>query len=109
MITESASGDLWIGGYGSLTRLRNGKFTRWTEHDGLPSNNVRAIYGDSDSIVWIGAYDGGLGRFKDGKFVRYTTHDGLLNNGVEQCNEAFGSDRSGSSSKADQPCRYADD
>jgi streptogramin lyase len=84
VIMDGSAGDLWIGGYGGLTRLRAGQFKRWTERDGLPSDMVRALYRDSDGIIWIGTYDGGLGRFQDGKFTRYTTSEGLFNNGVFQ-------------------------
>ena len=84
VIIEDSSGDLWIGGYGGLTRLHNGQFTGWTEQDGLPSNSIWSIYEDSDHVLWIGSYDGGLARFKDGKFTRYTANDGLFNNGVFQ-------------------------
>ena len=84
MIVERSPGGIRIGGCGGLTRLRDGQFTRWTEHDGLPSNSVRSIYEDSDGVVWIGTYDGGLGRFKDGKFTRYSVREGLFNNGVFQ-------------------------
>jgi signal transduction histidine kinase/ligand-binding sensor domain-containing protein len=85
VIVEGHPGELWIGGYGGLTRIQNQQFTRWTERNGgLPSNNVRALYIDSDGIIWIGTYDGGLGRLKDEKIVRYTMRQGLFNDGVFQ-------------------------
>jgi hypothetical protein len=83
-IVESATGEIWIGGYGGLTRLKGGQFTVWTERDGLPSDNIRTIYEDKDRVIWIGTYDGGLGRLKDGKFTRYRESNGLFNNGVFQ-------------------------
>jgi ligand-binding sensor domain-containing protein len=43
VIIEDHRGDTWIGGYGGLTRIHNGQFTRWTEAEGLPSNNIRSI------------------------------------------------------------------
>src|ERR1017187_5515801 len=49
VIVERSPGGIRIGGYGGLTRLRDGQFTRWTEHDGLPSNSVRSIYEDSEA------------------------------------------------------------
>ncbi len=64
--------------------MRNGRFTHWTERDGLPSNTVRAIYIDAAGVVWIGTYDGGLARFHNGRFTRYTTRDGLFSDGVFQ-------------------------
>ena len=84
MIIGSRSGDLWVGGYGGLTRLRNGEFSRFTKADGLPSENIRSLYGDGDGVLWIGTYDGGLARFANGKITRYSTRNGLFNNGVFQ-------------------------
>ena len=70
--------------YGGLTRVEQGRFTSWTERDGLPGNMVRALYEDADGVLWIGTYDSGLGRLRDRSFTRYTTRDGLLNDGVFQ-------------------------
>ncbi len=68
--------------YGGLTRIRNGQFARWSEKDGLPSNNIWSIYEDDEGILWIGTYDGGLARFKNGKFTSYSVKDGLFDDGV---------------------------
>ena len=71
-----------MGGYGGMTRIRNGEFTRWTEKDGLPSANIWSFYEDNDRVLWIGTYDGGLVRFKDGKLTSYSVKDGLFDGGV---------------------------
>jgi signal transduction histidine kinase/ligand-binding sensor domain-containing protein len=84
VILQTRAGDLLVGGYGGLTRIRQGYFSHWTEREGLPSNNIRSLYEDNDGAVWIGTYDRGLGRFKDGAFTRFTMGDGLYNNGVFQ-------------------------
>ncbi|MGD0445754.1 MAG: two-component regulator propeller domain-containing protein [Edaphobacter sp.] len=84
VIVEGRNGDVWFGGYGGLTRIHNGVMTRFTEGEGLPSNNVRSIYEDSEGVLWIGTYDGGLGRYFNGRWTRYTKEDGLFDNGVFQ-------------------------
>jgi signal transduction histidine kinase len=84
VIIEGATGDLWIGCYGGLSRFKDGRLTTWTERDGLASNAVRALYEDGDGSLWVGAYDGGLTRFKDDRFTRYTTKEGLFNDGAFQ-------------------------
>jgi diguanylate cyclase (GGDEF)-like protein len=81
-IFEDASGTLWFGGLGGLTRYRNGTLTNFTTAQGLGGNYVRAIYEDADGTLWIGTYDEGLSRFKNGRFVSYKADDGLYNNGV---------------------------
>jgi len=45
---------------------------------------VRALYVDSQDVLWIGTYDGGLGRYDGARFTRITTKDGLFSNGVFQ-------------------------
>ncbi len=84
VIIDGRAGNLWIGGYGGLTSLAQGKFQRWTQADGLPSNTVRCLYEDDDGVLWIGTYDGGLGRLQNGRLTRYTVREGLFNNGVFQ-------------------------
>jgi signal transduction histidine kinase/ligand-binding sensor domain-containing protein len=84
VMIESRNGDIWVGGYGGLTRMHNGQLTRWTEREGLPSNNVRSIYEDAQGVLWVGTYDGGLGRYSDGQWTRYTQKNGLFDNGVFQ-------------------------
>jgi signal transduction histidine kinase/ligand-binding sensor domain-containing protein len=84
VMIKARNGDIWFAGYSGLIRIHNGEFTRWTERDGLPSNNVRSIYGDSQGVFWIGTYDGGLGRYSEGHWTRYTQKNGLFDNGVFQ-------------------------
>ena len=84
VIIRANNGDLWLGGYSGLIRIHEGELTRWTEQNGLPSNSVRAIYEDSQGVIWVGTYDGGLGRLANGRWTRYTESSGLFDNGVFQ-------------------------
>jgi signal transduction histidine kinase/ligand-binding sensor domain-containing protein len=84
VMIRARNGDIWFAGYSGLTRIHNGEFTRWTERDGLPSDNVRSIYEDPQGVFWIGTYDGGLGRYSEGHWTRYTQKNGLFDNGVFQ-------------------------
>lgn len=47
-----------------------------------PKGFVRAIYEDTEGVLWFGTYGDGLVRYKDGKFFNYRVEDGLFNNGV---------------------------
>ena len=82
VIVQTRDGDIWFGGYGGLTRMRNGAMTHWTEREGLPSDSVRAIYQDPQGVMWIGTYDGGLGRMENGHWTHYNEANGLFDNGV---------------------------
>jgi len=60
---------LWVGTVGGLEQrdLNTGQLMRvWTNLDGLPSNNIRALLAD-DGGLWIGTQDAGLA---------YLTHEG---------------------------------
>jgi hypothetical protein len=84
VLAEDRTGNLWIGGMGGLSRYDGHRFSAFTVSDGLPSASVRALYFDSDNVLWIGTYDGGLGRFDGVHFARITTRNGLFSNGVFQ-------------------------
>jgi len=81
-IHEAKDGTFWIGTFGGLSYLKDGKFTNYTTKEGLPSNFVRSIKEDDDGTLWVGTYDNGLTRFKDGRFFNFNTENGLFNNGV---------------------------
>ncbi len=75
-------GSLWVGceGYG-LARLKDGKFTRFSEAEGLLSNQVRCLWEGRDGALWIGS-EGGLTRYEEGRFRNFTEKDGLAANSV---------------------------
>jgi ligand-binding sensor domain-containing protein len=50
VIIGSRNSDIWFGGFSGLTRVHNGVVTRFTEREGLPSNNVRSIYEDAEGV-----------------------------------------------------------
>jgi len=66
-----SQGALWITSEtGDLTRLANGKFTRFTDKDGLPTGGVTRVGEDAAGNVWLGTIKNqGCFRFEDGRFV----------------------------------------
>ncbi len=56
VIINDNQGDIWIGGYGGLTKLSSDLVPkeRWTEQNGLPSNNIRSLYEDPAGNIWVG-------------------------------------------------------
>jgi ligand-binding sensor domain-containing protein/signal transduction histidine kinase len=83
---EGASGDLWIGFYhGGVARYRAGRFTFFSNGDGVPPGMVRGLYFDSVGRLWVATSEGGALRIDDPaadrpRFTTYTTADGLLTN-----------------------------
>jgi len=76
-LLAARDGSLWIAcdGFG-VTRLKAGSFTRFSETNGLPSNQTRCLAEGSEGSIWIGT-EGGLVRHKDGGFRSFTDKNGL--------------------------------
>jgi len=69
-------GSLWIGTLGGLTRYRNGKFTTYTNKDGLSDTSISSITEDRSGAIWVVA-GVSVNRFQDGKFTNYSPRPGL--------------------------------
>jgi ligand-binding sensor domain-containing protein/signal transduction histidine kinase len=79
-IAEDREGNLWIGTEGGgLSRMCDGRFTRFTKTNGLPGNSVSAAEVDADGVLWV-ATSGGLARYQGGKWTRYSKRQGLASN-----------------------------
>lgn len=79
---EDRRGDLWIGSdsQNPLTRWERatGKFTVYTQADGLPPNNPPSAYLEDDSgNLWMGLLHGGLVRYRRGRFELFKEEDGV--------------------------------
>jgi ligand-binding sensor domain-containing protein/signal transduction histidine kinase len=84
----ASDGSLWAACDGAgVTRLKDGKAVRYSEADGLPSNQTRCLLESSDGSIWIGS-EAGVTRFKDGKFTTLTEKNGLGDNSVRELCEA---------------------
>ena len=84
----ASDGSLWAACDGiGVTQLKKGKAVRYSEVDGLPSNQTRCLLESSDGSIWIGS-EAGVTRFKDGKFTTLTEKNGLSDNSVRELCEA---------------------
>jgi ligand-binding sensor domain-containing protein len=58
-LRQTSDGALWIGSIGhGLYRYANGRFSRWTSADLLPSSTVLSLFEDAQQQVWIGTQEG---------------------------------------------------
>ncbi len=74
---QDAHGALWIGTIGAgLLRWAEGRLTRWTTDDGLPSGEIRAVVADGEGGLWLGTRRG-LARFDGRSFTVYGPAQGL--------------------------------
>ena len=58
---------LWIGTETGLLRRQRGVYQRFTRAQGLPHDEIRALYVDRAGVVWIGTAAGGLAWFAKGR------------------------------------------
>lgn len=54
----------------------------FTTENGLPDNDVRAIFQDKKDYLWFGTRNGGVSRFKGTTWKNYSEKSGLLSNGI---------------------------
>jgi signal transduction histidine kinase/ligand-binding sensor domain-containing protein/CheY-like chemotaxis protein len=74
-IASDRNGTVWIGTQGGLVRFSAEKFETFTA--GLGRLQIRSVYVDSHSSVWIGTYGSGLFRIAPDGLKHFTTKDGL--------------------------------
>jgi diguanylate cyclase (GGDEF)-like protein/PAS domain S-box-containing protein len=76
----SRDGSVWIGTEGGgLVQWKGGTYRRFTEEDGLPGNEIRALAEDRNGNLWVGT-NNGLGRLTQGRWSRLGTAQGLSSN-----------------------------
>jgi len=96
VFAEDRAGDIWAALYhGGLARYRQGRFTVFTETDGL-AGFIQALYIDSVGRLWIGTSSRGLVRVEDPTadrpvFAAYSLAQGLSSSAIG----AFTEDRWG--------------
>ncbi len=61
----SADGALWAATPTGAFRLRGGRWDRFGEHSGLPTDHVNAVHVDANGAVWF-ATSGGLATWREG-------------------------------------------
>jgi ligand-binding sensor domain-containing protein len=57
---------------------------RFTTADGLPSNDVRAIWASPGGDVWVGTGGAGVARMRNGRVDRFGVADGIGSGDVRE-------------------------
>ncbi len=88
-LAEDRSGNLWAGSVGGgVARIAlDGRVSRYTTHEGLPSNTVFCLSSDSKGQIWVCTKDG-LARWDGDRFRVFTTSNGLPSNQIRSTCEA---------------------
>ncbi|HSU55595.1 MAG TPA: two-component regulator propeller domain-containing protein, partial [Candidatus Dormibacteraeota bacterium] len=80
-VTDDREGNFWLATESDgLLRLKDGRLQKFGRDEGLPSNNVMALFVDSEDVLWVGT-SGGLARRVGDKFIWFKTQD-LAKNGI---------------------------
>lgn len=74
---RSRSGEFWVGTRRGLYCERGGKWTLFSEKDGLGSGEVRALVEDSEGNLWVGTGTAGLARIKRRLVSSFGARDGI--------------------------------
>ena len=75
-------GGLWIGSTDGLLHIDGEQYRRFDRNDGLPINEVRALYREADGGLWVGTYGGGLVHYDGRRFLTIDQSNGLHENFV---------------------------
>ena len=68
-IVIDPDGSMWVASLGGgLVHYQAGVFRSYTSHDGLPSDDINAIYRDSHDVLWIGTRGGAIARMVGSHF-----------------------------------------
>lgn len=80
---QDDKGNIWFGTLdGGVYRYDGKFFTRFTENDGLRSENVPCLLQDSWGNIWMGTSGGGVSKFTGDRFIHFTDRNGLPGNRV---------------------------
>ncbi len=88
-LLQDASGNIWMGTPGGVTKYDGHSFINYTTTQGLVYDDVRSLLQDKAGNIWMGTLGGGLSRFDGINFTNFTTHDGLPNNFIVSLAEDF--------------------
>jgi len=75
---KDQNGNLYFGGFDGLSKFTGKKFINYSIKNGLPSNNITALYNDSKNQLWIGTYNHGIVLFDGKSFQNLNTDEGLV-------------------------------
>ena len=82
-LLSARDGGLWIGTAAGLLHYQTGKTNWFTESDGHPLRDVRAVAEDGQGAVWFGMAGDGLACLSGGHIQRFRATNGLSSDFIE--------------------------
>lgn len=77
-----ADGGFWVGTTSGLYHWQEEQLQRYGRDQGLPVENVRALFREGADSWWVATYGGGLVHFDGQRFKAIQQRDGLIENAV---------------------------
>jgi signal transduction histidine kinase/ligand-binding sensor domain-containing protein len=78
-VIQDRDGNVWTATSKGLLRLREGRLDTFDVADGLPDENITAVFEDRQGSLWVGMRGGGLAQFTD-RTLRSTDGPPMLRN-----------------------------
>jgi signal transduction histidine kinase/ligand-binding sensor domain-containing protein len=92
-LAEARDGTIWAASFGSgLYEIRGGQVRHYTSADGLPTEQLRALYIGRDGTLWMGTYGEGLAWRSNGRFYHCSMAEGLPTDNIAAIMEDAGGD-----------------
>jgi ligand-binding sensor domain-containing protein/signal transduction histidine kinase len=90
-LAQTRDGYIWVGSDDGVSRFDGVNFFSLGLREGLQSEPVQVLFGDSRGALWIGSAGSGLNCWQDGKLSKFTMSDGLPSESIT----ALAEDREG--------------
>jgi len=72
-VLQDTAGFYWISTAGGVSRFDGRNFKNFTTENGLPDNNVTAMFYDHNHVIWVGHETGALSFFDGQQFAALST------------------------------------
>jgi signal transduction histidine kinase/CheY-like chemotaxis protein/ligand-binding sensor domain-containing protein len=80
---EVGDGTLYVGTWQrGLFKLKDGQVTAINQNNGLPINQVRAVYLDKEGVLWVGMKDSGLAALIGGQWYDSNEFSDMVSNHI---------------------------
>jgi signal transduction histidine kinase/ligand-binding sensor domain-containing protein len=64
-VLQDRDGNVWLGTRAGLLRWRDGRFDAFGRQEGLPDEDISALFEDREGSLWVGTRGGGVAQFTD--------------------------------------------
>jgi len=77
-LTSGNQGALWMGTYDGISHYNGVDVVHYTQEQGLPAGNIRAIFEDSKGTIWFNAYGHSLCKYDGDSLTVFPASNSLI-------------------------------